>query len=141
MWENRRARHDYEILETFEAGIVLKGSEVKALRSGQIDFTGSFARFEGGELWLENLYISPYEKATYDAPDPRRSRKLLMHRREINKLAATTAQKGLTLIPLKIYFNNHGQAKVLVGLARGRRDYQKKAEDKRKAVQREMEQW
>ena len=141
MWENRRARHDYEILETFEAGIVLKGSEVKALRSGKIDFTGSFARFEGGELWLENLYIAPYEKATYDAPDPRRSRKLLMHRREINKLAATTAQKGLTLVPLKIYFNNRGQAKVLLGLARGRRDYQKKAEDKRKAVQREIEQW
>ncbi|RDI94515.1 SsrA-binding protein SmpB [Meiothermus sp. QL-1] len=139
--ENRKARHDYEVLETYEAGLALKGTEVKSIRAGQVDFTGSFARFEGDELFLENLYIAPYEKGGYTNHDPRRLRKLLLHRRELDRLRAKVEQKGLTLVPLRIYFNERGRAKLLLALAKGRRDYQKKQEDKRKAVQREVRGW
>ncbi|HEU4740738.1 MAG TPA: SsrA-binding protein SmpB [Meiothermus sp.] len=139
--ENRRARHDYEILETYEAGLRLQGTEVKSLRAGQVDFTGSFARFEGGELFLENLYIAPYEKGSYTNHDPRRLRKLLLHRHELDKLRSRVEQKGLTLVPLKIYFNDRGYAKLLLGLGRGKRAYQKKADDKKQAVQRALEDW
>ncbi|GEM85400.1 SsrA-binding protein SmpB [Meiothermus granaticius] len=139
--ENRRARHDYEILETLEAGLALVGTEVKSLRAGQVDFTGSFARFQGGELFLQDFYIAPYEKGGYTNHDPRRRRKLLLHRRELNKLKAQVEQKGLTLVPLRIYFNERGKAKLLLALARGKRDYQKKADDKKRAVQRELEGW
>lgn len=139
--ENRRARHDYEVLETYEAGLALKGTEVKSIRAGQVDFTGSFARFEGDELFLENLYIAPYEKGGYTNHDPRRLRKLLLHRRELDRLRARVEQKGLTLVPLRIYFNERGRAKLLLALARGRRDYQKKQEDKRRAVERELKGW
>ena len=141
MLENRKARHDYEILETYEAGIALKGTEVKSVRAGKVDFTGAYARFENGELWLENLYIAPYEKGSYSNHEPRRPRKLLLHRRELNKLRGRVEQKGLTLVPLKIYFNDRGYAKVLLALARGKRDYQKKQDDKKRAVEREMEKW
>lgn len=137
--ENRRARHDYEILETYEAGLRLQGTEVKSLRAGQVDFTGSFARFEGDELFLENLYIAPYEKGSYTNHDPRRLRKLLLHRHELDKLRSRVEQKGLTLVPLKIYFNDRGYAKLMLGLARGKRAYQKKADDKKRAVQRALE--
>lgn len=137
--ENRRARHDYEILETYEAGIVLKGTEVKSLRAGKVDFTGSFAKFENGELYLENLYIAPYEKGSYTNVDPRRKRKLLLHRYELNRLRGRVEQKGLTLVPLKIYFNERGYAKVLLGLGRGKKAYEKKADDKRQAVRRALE--
>jgi len=139
--ENRKARHDYEILETYEAGIALKGTEVKSVRAGKVDFTGAYARFENGELWLEDLYIAPYEKGSYSNHEPRRPRKLLLHRRELNKLRGRVEQKGLTLVPLKIYFNDRGYAKVLLALARGKRDYQKKQDDKKRAVEREMEKW
>lgn len=139
--ENRRARHDYEILETYEAGLLLRGTEVKSLRAGQVDFTGSFARFEGEELFLENLYIAPYEKGSYTNHDPRRLRKLLLHRHELDKLRSRVEQKGLTVVPLKIYFNDRGYAKLLLGLARGKRAYQKKADDKKQAVQRALEDW
>ena len=141
MLENRKARHDYEILETYEAGIALKGTEVKSVRAGKVDFTGAYARFENGELWLEDLYIAPYEKGSYSNHEPRRPRKLLLHRRELNKLRGRVEQKGLTLVPLKIYFNDRGYAKVLLALARGKRDYQKKQDDKKRAVEREMEKW
>ncbi len=137
--ENRRARHDYEVLETYEAGIALKGTEVKSLREGKVDFTGSFARFRDGELFLENLYIAPYEKGSYMNVDPRRPRKLLLHRHELKRLLGKVEQKGLTLVPLKIYFNERGYAKVLLGLARGKKVYEKKAEDKRLAVRRALE--
>ena len=123
--ENRRARHDYEIF--------------KSIWGAQVDFTGAFARFQGNELFLEDLYIAPYEKGGYTNHDPRRLRKLLLHRRELNKLKAQVEQKGLTLVPLKIYFNDRGKAKLLLALARGKRDYQKKADDKKRAVQRELE--
>lgn len=139
--ENRRARHDYEILETYEAGLVLKGTEVKSLRSGQADFTGTFAHFRGGELFLEDLYIAPYDKGGYTNHDPRRLRKLLLNRGELVKLRARVEQKGLTLIPLKIYFNDKGRAKLMLALGRGKRDYQKKEDDKKRAVKREMENW
>ena len=139
--ENRKARHDYEILETFEAGLALKGSEVKSIRAGQVDFTGAFARFLEGELFLENLYIAPYEKGGYANHDLRRSRKLLMHRHELNKLKGRVEQKGLTLVPLRIYFNDRGKAKLQLALAKGKRAYQKKAEDKKLAVRRALEGW
>ncbi|WP_457636515.1 SsrA-binding protein SmpB [Oceanithermus sp.] len=141
MLENRRARHQYEILETYEAGIALRGTEVKSVRQGKVDFTGSYARFDGGELWLEELYIAPYEKGSYTNHDPRRRRKLLLHKHELARLRGKVEQKGLTLVPLKIYFNERGYAKVLLGLARGKKDYQKKEDDKRRAVEREMEKW
>ncbi|WP_018466190.1 SsrA-binding protein SmpB [Calidithermus timidus] len=139
--ENRRARHDYEILETYEAGLVLRGSEVKSIRAGQVDFTGAFARFENGELFLENLYVAPYEKGGYTNHDPRRLRKLLLHKSELQKLRSRVEQKGLTLVPLKLYFNERGLAKLLVGLGRGKKAFQKKDDDKRRAVQRELESW
>ncbi len=139
--ENRKARHEYEILETYEAGIALRGTEVKSVRQGKVDFTGSFARFADGELWLEDLYIAPYEKGSYSNHDPRRRRKLLLHRHELARLRGKVEQKGLTLVPLKIYFNDRGYAKVLLGLARGKRDYQKKQDDKKRAVERELEKW
>jgi len=139
--ENRKARHEYEILETYEAGIALRGTEVKSVRQGKVDFTGSFARFSDGELWLEDLYIAPYEKGSYSNHDPRRRRKLLLHRHELARLRGKVEQKGLTLVPLKIYFNERGYAKVLLGLARGKRDYQKKQDDKKWAVERELEKW
>ncbi|AEB11952.1 SsrA-binding protein SmpB [Marinithermus hydrothermalis] len=141
MLENRKARHDYEILETYEAGIALKGTEVKSIRAGKVDFTGSFARFDGGELWLENLFIAPYEKGSYTNHDPRRRRKLLLHKHELNRLRGRVEQRGLTLVPLKIYFNERGYAKLLLGLARGKKAYQKKEDDKRRAIEREMEKW
>ena len=139
--DNRRARHQYEILETYEAGLALKGTEVKSVRQGKVDFTGSYARFDGGELWLEDLYIAPYEKGSYSNHDPRRRRKLLLHKHELAKLRGKVEQKGMTLVPLKIYFNDRGYAKVLLGLARGKKDYQKKEDDKKRAVEREMEKW
>ena len=139
--ENRRARRDYEIIETIEAGIALKGTEVKSLREGKVDFTGSFARFVGDELWLENFYIAPYEKGSYSNHDPRRRRKLLLHRQELNRLRGKIEQRGLTLVPLKIYFNDRGYAKVLLGLARGRKKHEKKEVDKRRAIERELATW
>jgi len=139
--ENRKARHNYEILETYEAGIALRGTEVKSVRQGKVDFTGSYARFRDGELWLEDLYIAPYEKGSYTNHDPRRPRKLLLHKHELNKLRGRVEQRGLTLVPLKIYFNDRGYAKVLLALARGKRDYQKKEDDKKRTLEREMEKW
>jgi len=139
--ENRRARRDYEIIETMEAGIALKGTEVKSLREGKVDFTGSFARFVGDELWLENLYIAPYEKGSFTNHDPRRRRKLLLHRQELNRLRGKLEQRGLTLVPLKIYFNERGYAKLLLGLAKGRKKYEKKEVDKKRAIERELSAW
>lgn len=141
MLENRKARHNYEILEKLEAGIVLKGTEVKAVRDGKVDFTGSFARFDGGELWLEDLYIAPYEKGSYANHEPRRRRKLLLNKHELKKLLGKVQQKGYTLVPLKMYFNERGYAKILLALARGKRDYQKKEDEKQRAVERELEKW
>jgi len=122
---NRKARHEYQILDTYEAGIVLKGPEVKSLRAGQLAFRDAFARVESGEIWLYNLHISPYEEANRANQEPDRVRKLLLHREEIRRLEIKTGEKGLTLIPLEIYFRK-GNAKVLLGVGRGRRLYDKR---------------
>ncbi len=125
---NRRARHDYEILDTYEAGMVLTGSEVKSLRAGQVQLKDAYAAIRGGEVWLENAHIAPYGFARDGGHDPERPRKLLLARREIDRLFGKVREEGLTLVPLQIYFVR-GLAKVELGLARGRRAY-----DKRRAI-------
>jgi len=133
---NRKARHEYQILDTYEAGIVLKGPEVKSLRAGQVAFRDAFARVEGGEIWLYNLHISPYEEANRANEEPDRVRKLLLHREEIRRLEIKTGEKGLTLVPLEIYFRK-GNAKVLLGVGRGRRLYDKREKLKKQTQDRE----
>ena len=128
---NRRARREFEVLETFEAGLVLKGPEVKSLREGKVGFQDSFARLEGGEVWLHSLHISPYEQANRYNEDPLRPRKLLLNRHEIRRLVGRVEEKGLTLIPLQIYFRN-GYAKVTLAVAKGRKLYDKREKLKRK---------
>ncbi len=135
---NRKARHEYEILEEHEAGIVLRGAEVKSLREGRASFTDAFARIDGGELWLHHLHIPPYENASHDAPDPVRPRKLLMHRREIERLRPRTSEAGLTLIPLDIHFRR-GRAKVTLGVARGKKRHDRREDLKKRAMHRDME--
>ena len=135
---NRKARHEYEILEEVEAGLVLKGSEVKALREGNASFTDAFGRVEGGEVWLYELHIAPWESATIDAPDPKRPRKLLLHKRQIERLGSQTAERGLTLVPLDIHFTR-GYAKVTLALARGKKLYDKREDLKRRAMRREVD--
>jgi len=121
---NRRAFHDYFIDESLEAGVVLTGTEIKSVRAGKVTLTDGFARVRGGEAWLENVYVAPYEQAR-ENPDPRRRRKLLLRRGQIATLGAKTQQKGLTLVPLKVYLKR-GMAKVELGLARGKHTYDKR---------------
>jgi SsrA-binding protein len=128
--DNRKARHDYHILETYEAGIALLGTEVKAIREGRVNLRDSYARTQDGEVWMLNVHISPYSHRGYADHAETRQRKLLLHRHEIRKLIGRTAEKGLTLVPLQMYFKN-GRVKVLVGLARG-----KQAHDKRETIRR-----
>ncbi len=135
---HRKARQFYEILESLEAGLSLKGSEVKSLRSGHASLDGCFGRVENGELYLFNFYIPPYQFTTQDAPDPRRSRKLLLHRQEINKIAGKLQTKGLTLVPLEVYFRR-GWAKVQLGLAKGRKDQDRREEMTKRTLAREAE--
>ena len=125
---NRRARHDYDILETFDAGLVLTGTEIKSVRARRVALRDAYAAVEGAEVWLYNMHISPYGGGSRYNPDPKRRRKLLLHRREIDKLLGRTVEKGLTLVPLRIYLQR-GYAKVAIGLARGKREY-----DKRRAI-------
>ena len=125
--QNRKARHDFEILDEWECGISLLGSEVKSLRDAKVQLRDSYARVENGELWLHGVHIAPYVYATgFGAVDPDRTRKLLVHRREIKEMAARTQQDSLTLVPLSLYFNEDGRAKVELGLARGRHTYDKR---------------
>ncbi len=128
---NRKARHEYEVLETFEAGLVLKGPEAKSLREGKVGFQDAYARVEGGEVWIHSLHISPYEQANRYNEDPLRPRKLLLNRHEIRRLIGRVEEKGLTLIPLDIYFKR-GYAKVTLALARGRKTYDKREKLKRR---------
>ena len=128
---NRKARHEFEILETFEAGLVLRGPEVKSLREGKVGFQDAYARLEGGEVWLHSLHISPYEQANRYNEDPLRPRKLLLNRQEIRRLVGRVEEKGLTLVPLEIYFRR-GFAKVTLALARGRKLYDKREKLKRR---------
>ena len=136
---NRRARHDYEILERYETGIVLTGAEVKSLRGGRGSLAESFARVRGREIWIEGMHIPPYEQAmdkrTYD---PIRPRKLLLHRTEIERLIGKTAERGLALIPMRVYFT-HGIAKLELGLGRGKRQFEKRQALAEREHEREMQ--
>ena len=135
---NRRARREYFIDESFEAGMVLLGSEVKSLRDGRANLADSYARVDKGQLFLVNTHISPYPAANMFNHEPTRPRKLLLHKREISRLMGKVKERGLTLIPLKLYFKD-GRAKVELGLARGKKLYDKRATVKEKMVRREME--
>jgi SsrA-binding protein len=134
---NRKVRHDYEILDTWEAGIVLKGPEVKSLRNGKVGFHDAFARVSGAEVWLHNLHISPYAQANRFNEDPLRVRKLLLGRGEIRRLVGKVEEKGLTLVPLDLHFRR-GFAKVTLGLARGRKLYDKREKLKQRAQERDQ---
>ncbi len=134
---NRKARHDYTILDTCEAGLVLKGTEVKSLRQGKANLTDGYAMLKNGEMWLMGMHISPYEQGSYSNVDPVRSRKLLLHKNEIRKLVGKLQQKGLTLIPLKVYFKNN-VAKVLIGIAQGKKSYDKRADIAEREVKRDL---
>jgi len=136
---NRKARHDYEILETYEAGLVLTGPEVKSVRQGKVSLAEAYARVNKGELWLYNMHIAPYDPVLQRNYDPRQPRKLLMHRREIDRLMGLTQQRGLTLIPLRIYFNERGYAKVELGLARGKRKVDRRREIMEREIKREVD--
>lgn len=134
--ENRKAFHDYHMLETFEAGIVLLGTEVKAIREGRVNLRDSFARLEDGEVFLYNVNISPYSHRGYSDHEPLRRRKLLLHREEIRKLIGKTVEKGMTLIPTRLYYKN-GRVKVAVSLAKGKQAYDKRETIKRREADRE----
>ena len=136
--ENRKARHDYFIHETYETGIELKGTEVKSLRVGKANLRDSYAEVKDGEIFVEHMHISPYEQGNIFNHDPLRKRKLLMHKREILKLFSKTREKGFTLIPLKIYFKN-GRAKLELALASGKHTYDKRAALAEKSAQRDIE--
>ncbi len=133
---NRRARHEYEVIDTFEAGIALIGPEVKSLRAGRANLGDAYGVVRGGECWLEKLHISPYEPATRDNADPQRSRRLLLHGREIRKIRSRVVEKGLTVVPLSLYFK-HGLAKVELALVRGKRVRDKREDLKLRDAQRE----
>jgi len=134
--ENRKAHHDYHLLETFEAGIVLLGTEVKAIREGRVNLRDSYARVEDGEAFLYNVNISPYSHRGYADHEPLRRRKLLLHRDEIRKLIGKTVEKGMTLVPVRLYFKN-GRVKVAVSLAKGKKDFDKRETIKRREADRE----
>jgi SsrA-binding protein len=134
--ENRKAYHDYHILDTYEAGVVLLGTEVKAIREGRVNLRDSFARVENGEVFLYNVNISPYSHRGYAEHEPLRQRKLLLRRDEIRKLIGRTVEKGMTLVPLRMYFKQ-GRVKVAVGLAKGKKDYDKRETIKRRETERE----
>jgi len=135
---NKKAFHDFFITETFEAGLVLTGTEVKSLRTGQVNLRESYCRLRGGELFVDQMHISPYDQGNRENPDPVRSRKLLLHRQEINKLVRQVEEKGVALVPTRLYFKN-GRAKLEIGLAKGKKLYDKRESLKQKQADREME--
>ncbi len=134
---NRKARHEYFILDTYEAGIVLKGTEVKSLRQGNANLTDGFALLRNGEVWLQGMHISPYEQGSYANVDPVRDRKLLLHRSEIRKLIGRVQEKGLTLIPLKVYFKRN-IAKVQLGVCKGKKQYDKRHDIAERDAERDL---
>jgi SsrA-binding protein len=134
--DNRKAFHDYHILETFEAGIALLGTEVKGIREGRANLRDSFARVEGAEVWLYNVHINPYSHRGYVDHDPKRRRKLLLHKQEIRKLIGKTVEKGLTLVPTRLYFKN-GKVKVALALAKGKQAHDKRETIRRREIDRE----
>jgi SsrA-binding protein len=137
--QNKKAYHDYFVEETFEAGIVLVGTEVKSLRAGKAQLVDSYAVFHGEELFLLNAHISPYSHAARDNHDPTRSRKLLLHKKELQRLMGKVNEKGLSLVPLKLYFKN-GKVKVAIGLVKGKKLYDKREVMKQRAMNKDVEQ-
>ncbi|WP_453993919.1 SsrA-binding protein SmpB [Bacillus nitroreducens] len=136
--QNKKANHDYFIEETYEAGIVLQGTEIKSLRNGRANLKDSYARVHNGEVFLYNMHISPYEQGNRYNHDPLRARKLLLHRKEINKLIGLTKEEGYALVPIKIYLKN-GFAKLLLGLGKGKKKYDKREDLKKKEAKRDIE--
>lgn len=134
---NRKAFHDYFIMETYEAGIALKGTEVKSLRAGQANLQDGYAVIKNGEVWLLGMHISPFEKGNINNHEPKRDRKLLLHKSEIRKLIGATSKKGLTLVPLKVYFKNN-IAKLELAVARGKKSYDKRAAIAKREMEREL---
>jgi SsrA-binding protein len=134
--ENRKAFHDYHLLESFEAGIALQGTEVKSIREGRVNLRDSFARVEGGEIFLYNVHISPYGNRGYADHEPTRRRKLLLHKQEIRKLIGKTVEKGMTLVPVRMYFKN-GRIKVAISLAKGKQAHDKRETIKKREADRE----
>ncbi len=141
---NRKAYHDYEVVDTLEAGIVLTGTEIKSIREGRVNLRDGFAIIRGGEVWLLNVHIAPYPGGNRQNHEPRRERKLLLHRREINRLAGRVQEKGWTLVPLRLYLKDN-KAKIELGLVRGKREYDKREaiarREAEREVQREMKNW
>ncbi|MEE8585411.1 MAG: SsrA-binding protein SmpB [Acidobacteriota bacterium] len=136
--KNKRAFHEFEILDRYEAGLVLQGTEVKSLREGKVNLKESFARVKNGEVWLEGCHISPYTHGNIHNHDPIRPRKLLLHRREIRQLIGKVEQKGLTLVPLSLYFSK-GKAKLELAVARGKKLHDKRETERRKTLEREIQ--
>jgi SsrA-binding protein len=134
---NRQAYHDYFVDETYEAGIALTGTEIKSIRAGRVNLRGAFARIKDGEVWIDGMHIAPYEQGSYMNQDPLRSRKLLLHRRQIDHLVGRVQAKGLTLIPLKLYFKDN-RAKIELGLCRGKKLYDKREAIAEREARREM---
>ncbi len=135
--DNRRARFEYEFLERIEAGIVLTGTEIKSLRSGQTSISEAYARIRDGELWLLSMYVPPYKQGSFSNVEPNRPRKLLLHRKDIDRLAGRISEKGLTLVPTRLYFKR-GRAKVEIALARGKKQWDKRREERDRDVKREI---
>ena len=135
---NRKARHEYEVLDSWEAGLVLRGTEVKSIRAGNVAFRDAHARTEAGEMWLHNLHIAPYEAANRWNHDELRPRKLLLHRDQIRRITSRSEEKGLTIVPLDLYFRS-GRAKVTLGLCRGKKHRDRREELRRRTMQREAE--
>lgn len=136
--QNKKANHDYFIEETYEAGIVLQGTEIKSIRAGKCNLKDSYARIHNGEMFLYSMHVSPYEQGNRYNHDPLRTRKLLLHKKQINTLIGETKEEGYALVPLKVYLKN-GFAKVLIGLAKGKKKYDKREDLKKKEAKREIE--
>jgi SsrA-binding protein len=135
---NRKARHEYFLLDTYEAGLVLKGSEIKSIRAGQVSLAQAYVSLDGNEAWLVNAHIAPYDQASRNNHDPLRMRKLLLHKTEIRKLSDKVRQKGATVVPLRIYLKD-GIAKIEISLAKGKKQYDKRAEIAKRDAKREMD--
>ncbi|MFB9760630.1 MULTISPECIES: SsrA-binding protein SmpB [Bacillaceae] len=136
--QNKKAFHDYFIEDTYDAGIVLQGTEIKSIRAGKVNLKDAYARIQNGEIWVFGMHISPYEQGNRYNHDPLRTRKLLLHRREIEKLIGYTKETGNTIVPLKLYLQN-GFAKIQLGLAKGKKNYDKREDLKKKEAKREIE--
>ncbi|MBC2024703.1 SsrA-binding protein SmpB [Listeria booriae] len=136
--QNKKARHDYAIEETFEAGIVLQGTEIKSVRNARVNLKDAYARVDRGEVFLHNMHISPYEQGNRYNHDPLRTRKLLLHKKQISKLIGETKEAGYSIVPLKMYIKD-GYAKVLIGVAKGKKKYDKREDLKRKEAKRDVE--